>query len=367
MPTYFPTTSHWDLTPDNSLARAQQFANAQAFSIDHDSHMDRDIAAVLANGHYPDPPPFHTTLGPTKRRGNPSGIILKKGRIAAQWGDVERVDMTFSISKSYLALCVGLAVDDGLIPDIHAPVGDLVSDPLFHTAQNRNVTWAHLLQLTSEWQGDLFGKPDWIEHNRNVSNDKSHPIPKGTKRDLQAPGTFWEYNDVRVNCLAFALLYVFRRPLPEVLRERIMDPIGASKDWQWHGYETSWVDIDGQQIQSVSGGGHWGGGIWISTLDHARVGLLMSQQGEWQGQQIISRDWIKKCLTPSALKSDYGFLWWLNQNGETVPEASGESFFALGDGSNVIWVDPKNDIVAVVRWLRSGCLPGFVQAVLQDL
>ena len=83
---------------------------------------------------------------------------------------------------------------------------------------------------------------------------------KGTKRKMQPPGTHWEYNDVRVNRLALSLLRVFRRPLPHVLKERIMDPIGASATWEWHGYENSYVDIDGTKMQSVSGGAHWGRG-----------------------------------------------------------------------------------------------------------
>ena len=67
------------------------------------------------------------------------------------------------------------------------------------------------------------------------------------KRTLQNPGTLREYNYVRVNRLALALLHVFRRPLSEILKERIMDPIGASDTWQWHGYENSWVEIDGRK------------------------------------------------------------------------------------------------------------------------
>lgn len=74
-----------------------------------------------------------------------------------------------------------------------------------------------------------------------------------------------------MNLLARCLLELFRRPLPEILREAIMDPIGASPSWEWHGYSTSWVEVDGRRIQSVSGGSHWGGGIWMNSRDLARV------------------------------------------------------------------------------------------------
>ena len=66
-----------------------------------------------------------------------------------------------------------------------------------------------------------------------------------------------EYNDVRVNRLSLAALRVLKKPLPSVLKDRIMDPIGASSSWSWNGYSTSFVDLNGEQVQSVSGGGHW--------------------------------------------------------------------------------------------------------------
>src|SRR5690606_155828 len=100
---------------------------------------------------------------------------------------------------------------------------------------------------------------------------------------LHDPGTYWEYNDVRVNLLARCLLELFGRPLPEVLHESVMQPMGASDRWQWHGYETSWVTVRGQRLQSVSGGAHWGGGLWMHARDLARIGLLYLRDGRWDG------------------------------------------------------------------------------------
>jgi hypothetical protein len=51
----------------------------------------------------------------------------------------------------------------------------------------------------------------------------------------------------------------FGKPLPVILK--IMDPIGASTTWRWYGYENSFVNVDGSMMQSVSGGGHSGGGV----------------------------------------------------------------------------------------------------------
>ena len=73
----------------------------------------------------------------------------------------------------------------------------------------------------------------------------------------------------------------------------------ASDSWRWYGYENSWVNLDGLMVQSVSGGGHNGGGVFINSEDHARFGLLYLNNGIWNGKRIISKDWIKKSITPS--------------------------------------------------------------------
>ena len=364
---YFPPAGNdWQSTTDAPVD-ADQLAAAVAFAKRHESPMDRNIRQALEAGHFSEPPPINEIIGPVKSRQDPSGMILHNGRIIAQWGDIDCVDMTFSATKSYLSLCAGLAVDRGLIPDIDAAVRELVDDGGFEPPQNHTITWRQLLQLTSEWQGTLWDKPDSIDHNRSLGAAAGSDVLKGQQRQMQPPGSFWEYNDVRVNRLALALLRVWRRPLPEVLREYIMDPIGASADWQWHGYGNSYVEIDGQSMQSVSGGAHWGGGLWISSRDHARVGLLMANRGNWQGQQLISESWITESLTPAALNPSYGLMWWLNTTGEQAASAPKSSFFARGVGANMIWVAPEQKLVAVVRWIDRDAFDGFTAEVMAAL
>ncbi|MEJ2205653.1 MAG: serine hydrolase [Gemmatimonadota bacterium] len=301
--------------------------------------------------------PHQEIVGPTRPRGDVNGVVLRHGYVVAEFGDTRRPDMTFSVTKSYLSTVAGLAWDDGLIPDLHQAIGATVDDQVFASEHNAAITWHHLLQQTSEWEGTLWGKPDVADRR------------EGMDRELNPPGTFWEYNDVRVNLMAYSLLKVFRRALPAVLRERIMDPIGASDTWEWHGYETSWTEIDGKRVQSVSGGGHWGGGLHISTRDHARFGLLLLHGGVWEGRRLISSEWIERALTPSDVASDYGYMWWLNTGRTLFPAAPETAFFALGAGStNVIFVDRQHDLVTVTRWVDGGeHVNGFIQLVLASL
>lgn len=304
--------------------------------------------------------PWSEIAGVLRHRGGSAGLILDKGRIAAQWGDTRRADMTFSVAKSYLAVLAGIAVADGLIADLDQPVGKTVAGPWFESAHNAQITWRHLLQQSSEWDGVLWEKSDQVDHYRSVGANADNSR-KGDLRARQAPGAYYEYNDVRVNLLALALLMRFRRPLPEVLRERIMDPIGASGEWEWHGYRTSWIDVDGRRIQSVSGGAHWGGGMMISARDLARLGLLVARGGVWNGKQLLPSGYVSEMLSPSPTNGGYGLLWWLNRGKGQRKGWSERCVSAMGAGSNVVWVDPDRDIVAVLRWIDKVAIEGFLE------
>ena len=295
---------------------------------------------------------WEAPVGPYRDRGATNGLITRNGYIVAEWGDTARVDMTFSVAKSYVATMAGIAWDAGLIRDFNDPVRDYVTDGAFTGDNNQFITWHHLLQQTSEWEGTLWEKPDLADRRQ------------GRERTLNAPGTFYEYNDVRVNLAAYAVLRTLRRPLPEVLREQIMDPIGASHTWEWHGYDTSWITLDGQKVQSVAGGGHYGGGVWANTRDHARFGLLYLRRGRWGGRQLLSEAWIERATTPGDVNPTYGYMWWLNPGRQLFPSAPETSFFALGYGRNVIWVDPEHDLLTVVRWTDPDRFDEFIATVL---
>jgi len=359
----FPPRDGWQRAAPESLGfDAAALARARNFAETSEIDWPTDVGEMIARD---DPPPHNRILGPSKPRGPASGLVVRYGMIAAEWGTPERVDMTFSATKSYLWACVALAVERGLIASVDDPVVSYVDGGWFADdetfAHNGAVTWRHLLQQTSEWSGTLFGIPDTVDHNRAV-NRANATGRKGEPRPLHPPGTFWEYNDVRVNALALATLQVWRRPLPEVLRREVMEPIGATESWRWHAYANAGVDIDGRTLPSVPGGAHWGGGLWISALDHARYGLLMLARGSWEGQRILAGPSIDAALAPSRENPRYGFLWWLNTDRKAWPRASENAFAALGAGGNVVFVEPEHDLVVVTRW--AGDAAGVVDRVV---
>ena len=164
---------------------------------------------------------------------------------------------------------------------------------------------------------------------------------------MYEPGSHFKYNDVRVNVMALAALQVWRRPLPQVLNEYVMEPIGASSTWRWYGYENSWVEIDGQRVQSVSGGGHWGGGMFINSYDMARFGYLFLRHGEWKDKPIVSEKWIAMARTPGADNTTYGYAnWYLNTGRKPLPASPETAVRFVGNGSNIIYIDWDDDIVS---------------------
>jgi CubicO group peptidase (beta-lactamase class C family) len=144
-----------------------------------------------------------------------------------------------------------------------------------------------------------------------------------------------------------------------------MDPIGASSTWRWFGYDNSMVMIDGVSIQSVSGGGHFGGGLFINSIDHARFGLLFLRNGTWKGKEIISSEWINKMKIPSENNDTYGYMWWLNRGERKWDDLSENIFYGSGFGGNYVVVVPDYELVIVVRWIDSSKIGDFVKKVIE--
>ncbi|GAA3926339.1 serine hydrolase [Chitinophaga oryziterrae] len=375
---YFPPRGQWQHRSPASLGLdSTKLAAAIQFAKDNESKAARnqEIAQALSFGKEP----YSDGVGPFSERGDPTGIIIYKGYIVAEWGDPSRIDMTHSVTKSFLSTVIGLAVDRGLIHSVYDTVAPYVppievfnaGNPApeqlgqpglltpFASAHNRTLTWDVMLRQTSDWEGTLWGKPDWADR-------PSGNAAEWMTRKRNTPGSVWKYNDVRVNALALAATSVWRQPLPQVLKTLIMDSIGASNTWRWYGYRNSWIVLDGQPIQSVSGGGHWGGGMFINAYDMGRFGLLTLHKGNWKGKQLISEKWVQQALTPTTANTGYGYMnWFLNTDRKLLPGAPANAFVHIGNGTNFIYVDPQHDLVAVVRWIENNEMDKMVAHILE--
>lgn len=357
---YFPDRFDWQKrTPADAGMDAARVDEAVQFAIASESDATKDLAVDLATT-FGAREPFDTPIGPMKERGAANGLIVRGGYVVAEWGDTSRADMTFSVTKTFLSTVVGLAWQKGLIRNVTDLARDYMPEPGYFEGHNATITWEHLLRQTSDWQGTLWGKPDWADRPEGATP------ADWPKRKLSDPGSRYKYNDTRVNLLALLTLHVVRRPLPAVLRDEVMEPIGASNTWRWHGYENSWVELDGQRIQSVSGGGHFGGGMFISARDMARFGYLFLRNGAWKDRQIVSPAWIAMARTGGPANAEYGFMnWFLNPGRKALPAAPETSVTFRGNGQNIVYIDWDNDLVVVTRWIRGGpALNDFLGKVL---
>lgn len=331
------------------------------FAITNEYKGSKDLRIAILKGFEREP--FHEILGPTKKRGGPAGMILKSGYLVKSWGDIKRVDMTFSVTKSFLSTVAGMAIDRKLISNTTDKVSNYIWDGTFQGEHNEKVSWEHLLQQNSDWSGSLWGVKDWADRP-----PKEGGLDDWKYRKLKEPGTYMEYNDVRVNVLAYALTHVWRSPLPLVLKENLMDKIGASTTWRWYGYNDAWTVIDGLKMKSVTGGGHSGAGIFINTEDMARFGLLFSNDGYWEKDEIISSSWINAATEPSIPNVNYGYMWWLNKKGDRHWEGLSENiYYAAGFGGNFIVIDKENDLVVVTRWIEPSKIGEFMQKLTAAL
>ncbi len=360
---YFPDRNAvWTTrSPEKMNMDATAVNDAVKFAMNNEYSGSRDLRIAILKGFEREP--FHEILGPTKKRGGPAGMILKNGYLVTSWGDIGRVDMTFSVTKSFLSTVAGLADDRQLIASTSDKVDTYIWDGTFGGEHNAKITWEHLLQQTSDWSGELWGGLDWADRPPREGD-----LDDWKFRKLNEPGTVMEYNDVRVNLLAYCLTHIWRKALPAVLKEEVMDPVGASSTWRWFGYENAWTEVDGVEVKSVTGGGHSGGGIFINTLDMARFGLLFLNKGKWGKDQVISEAWIQKATTPSTPNPNYGYLWWINTKGDRHWEGWSEDlFYAAGFGGNFIVVDREHDLVVVTRWLEPSRMGEFMAILRKAL
>src|SRR5205823_4448079 len=156
-PLVLPAVADWP-TPTRADAGldARRVDEAMAYHRAHETRWRPDFITErgVFVGVADEPERAGGVLGPIRPRGGPSGLIVRGGRLIAEWGESERVEMSFSIAKSYLAALAGVAVARGLIRGIDDPVCDYAIDDAFDSPQNQPITWRQLLQQTSELVGD---------------------------------------------------------------------------------------------------------------------------------------------------------------------------------------------------------------------
>ena len=255
-------------------------------------------------------------------------VLIKNGLLVGErYADGFSTDSygtSWSMAKSFYAALIGISIDRGEISSLDDPVA-LYLD--YFNDERRDITLRDLLNMTSGLEfpehehEDMFFSADHLDYARNVGVEKE-------------AGLIFEYNNVNSMLLADILLQATGVAADTLLRERIFDKIGLDD-------VTLWQDSAGNPLTYCC--------VDTTARQYARFGLLFARDGNWNGEQIIPKQFVDETFSKvwDSLNSDtiaqdrgYSLHWWISRHDEQAV-----IFNASGKFGQYIFIDRANDIV----------------------
>jgi CubicO group peptidase (beta-lactamase class C family) len=300
-------------------------------------------------------------------RGLDSFIVVRRGYLVHEsyYGTSSRDDVHTmqSVSKSITSLVVGIASDAGSL-SVEAPVLSLLPQYAAASSDPRlsRVTLRHLLEMRSGinfYESPYPGSP--LE---TLNTSRGDWVRIALEQPFNAePGALWQYNGGGVIALGAAVASATTTPLYAYARERLFTPLGSSGQY--------WF------VSSYDSTVHTGGGLNLRAIDLARVGYLVSKQGQWNGRQIVSSDWLARSTAPVTLRAsqfggvpvDYGLLWWMAaiDPARSTADASNRVIIASGNMNQFLFVVPSLDLVVVNTGATNDSFGVTVDFVVREL
>ena len=239
----------------------------------------------------------------------------------------ESISGSFSMAKSIVSLLVGCAIEDGYIDSEK----DSITKYLPELSKNGfdDITIEHLLQMTS---GIKFWENYWVPFAHAGNFYYGRDLWRETKKlkKKHQPGTYFDYRSCDTQILGFILKKALNNmTLSEYLEKKIWKPLGMENNASWL------IDSKGMERAFV--------GINASALDYAKMGRLVLNEGNWNGKQIVQKEWIEKSFakdTTSASPIDYQYQWYLKDGGD-------KGIYALGYRGQLIYFNKESNVVAV--------------------
>ncbi len=232
----------------------------------------------------------------------------------------DTVDQVWSVTKSVTSALIGIALDDGLIESVNQPIGGFFSADQLADSDPRlaEITVHELLTMTSgSWCG----------------NDGCHDDAIGDVLDRELrnePGETFVYDTGASHLLSGVLTHVTGMSESAYAEQELFAPL----------------NIETSEWATDSDGDNFGGkGLQLRPRDMAKFGQLFLDQGVWQGEQLISAEFVQQATTSqveTGEASGYGYLWWL---GEVEGYAS---YAAVGFGGQFVHVVPELELVTVL-------------------
>jgi len=257
-----------------------------------------------------------------------SVVLIKDGYIIAEryadGYDKDSIGTSWSMAKSFYASLIGISIERGEIGSLD----DRVSDYLDYFNEDRkDITIREVLDMTSGLEN-----PDH-EHEIMFFQDDHLSYAKDIKRDKET-NTVFEYNNMNSLLLGDILLVATGKKADDLLKERVLDPIGTKN-------YVLWRDAADNVLSYCC--------IDMSARDYSRFGLLFSRNGAWNNRQIVPYDFVQETYDPRWLSTSdragmdrrgYGLHWWFSKNDD-----EGKIMNASGKFGQYIFIDQANDVI----------------------
>jgi len=258
-------------------------------------------------------------------------VVVRHGVIVAEWYEPGRDETSYgtswSVAKSFTSALIGIAIDEGLIEGVDVSMAEYY--PSWLGTEKEAITLRDVLSMASGLAWDESYDPSDVASSDIIQMILLQPdqLAYAASRPLEvAPGTRWSYSSGDTMLLSGVLEAATGGAAGSYARERLFDPIGMDPvDW--------WLDAAGHTATYCC--------IDTPTRQFAKFGLLFLRGGEWDGRQVVPRDWVDVSTSPSVA-SHYGYQWWL----DTTPGGR-DMFSARGHDGQYIYVIPELDLVVV--------------------
>lgn len=259
--------------------------------------------------------------------GTSAFLLIYDGKVVTQWGETERRFMCHSVRKSFLSALYGFYVDAGKI-NLQTKLSELGIDDIFPLSkQEKSATIQNLLQARSG-----------VYHPAAYETEAMKKLRP--ERDSHKPGTFWYYNNWDFNTLRFIIEMYSQKDFFEDFKKRIAEPL-QMQDFRLEQDTYYHLEAEHSKYPAYP--------FRMSARDMARVGQWFLQGGKWNGQQLISKEWVEestKIYSENVRRegTGYSYLWWTGMYGNRH-----RNYSAQGVGNQAIIVYPDENVVMVNR------------------